>query len=79
MTDFVVIRAVPEARVHCPPEFIEGKWYDRSAMPALALHEQVLRVGTAVAAPSGILEVRAADGAVGEVWKLRLVEEGDPA
>ncbi len=76
--DYIVVRAAPEARTMCPPEFIEGKWFDRRNIPVGLPrgeyeHPRSMSVGLAVATPTGELVMRD-DGAVGEVWALTIPE-----
>jgi hypothetical protein len=70
--DYIVIRAHPGARIYMPPE-VEGRWYDRSefSFPDPERYKPPT-TSHGVAEPTGRFEVRD-DGAVAEVWELRVV------
>lgn len=74
--DYVVLRAGPDLPEGWMPDHLEGRWYDRNKVPFGAPNPDApdappgASKTTAVAEPTGLLEVRD-DGAVAEVWHVR--------
>lgn len=74
--DYVVVRRGPDMPDEwLMPDGLEGKWFDRSAVPVAApgapRNAERHTTSSAMAAePTGRFEVRD-DGAVAEVWELR--------
>lgn len=70
--DYIVLRHGSDIPDEYRAEHLEGRWYDASAAPVRSPKGEVPpEVGMAIAEPTGRLEVRD-DGAVAEVWELRL-------
>lgn len=69
MPDLIVIRAAPDLpeEFRLPPN-LDGTWFDLETMPQL-FHEQI---DGGVAVPTGRFEVRDSDGAVAEIYEIRI-------
>jgi hypothetical protein len=72
--DYIVIRPAADLPEGFLPEGWDGKWFDRSEIPAGRAGGPVIggpnRVSSAVAVPTDRLEFRE-DGAVAQVWEVR--------
>lgn len=73
LPDHVVLRHGPDIPEEYWARHLEGRWYDISAAPVGKTNAAMAdpNVGAAIAEPTGRLEVRD-DGAVAEVWEIRL-------
>lgn len=67
--DYIVLRHGPDIPDEYRAEHLEGRWYDAVYVPT---GPPGLSNADAVAEPTGRFEVRD-DGAVAEVWEIRLV------
>lgn len=70
--DYVVLRHGLDIPDEYRAEHLEGRWYDVGTVPTGRARGDVPpEVGMAIAEPTGRFECRD-DGAVAEVWELRL-------